>query len=92
MKPFIHNRDLLTLLPVILIGYTFLYLTAVAFGSGPIPPMHLFTDNLTLLFWAWVALFVTNTVLYRLQVRQERRERAARQARLAALRAARANR
>jgi hypothetical protein len=92
MKPFIHNRDLLILLPVMLGGYAFLYIAAVAFGSGPIPPMHLFTDNLALLFWSWLALFVVNTALYRVQVRQERRERAARQARLAALRAARANR
>ncbi len=92
MKSFIHNRDLLQLLPVLLIGYTFIYITAVAFGSGPIPPLHLFTDNLALLFWSWLTVFVANTVLYRIEVRQERREQAARQARLAALRAERVSR
>ena len=73
MKPLIHNRDLLLILPFALIGYPLLYVFAVAFGSGPVPPVQNLIDNVALLFWVWVAMFALNTVHWHVWLRQERR-------------------
>lgn len=73
MKPLIHNRDLLLILPVLLIGYPLLYIIAVAFGNGPVPPIQNLVDNVTLVAGVWLAGFVLNTVHWHVWLRQERR-------------------
>jgi hypothetical protein len=73
MKPFIHNLDLIKFLPVMLLGYTLLYVYGVILGSGPVPPLHEYLDNLATLFFIWLGLFVVNTVLFRIEVRRSRR-------------------
>lgn len=73
MKPLIHNRDLLVLLPVLLVGYAVLYLLAVAYGHGPVPPVQNLIDNLALIFWVWVAAFVLNTIHWNVWVYRGRR-------------------
>lgn len=73
MKPLINNRDLLAILPVLAIGYPLLYIAAVAFGSGPVPPLQNLIDNMALVLGVWVAAFVLNTVHWHVWLRQERR-------------------
>jgi hypothetical protein len=89
MKPFISLKDLMLLLPVVTIGYALLYLLAVAYGHGPIPPASQLLDNLTLILWAWTTLFAVNFALAVSWTLRERREHRARLARRAARRAAR---
>lgn len=78
MKPFMNNLDLLKLLPWTLFIYTGLYVIGVGAGTGPVPPLSEYLGNVTLMFWLWVAAFVINTALYRVQVRRERREQGGR--------------
>lgn len=75
MKPFMNNLDLLKALPWTVSIYTGLYVIGVMAGTGPVPPISEYLTNVTWLFWLWLAAFVTNTTLYRVQVRRERGRR-----------------
>ena len=72
MKTLLPQRDLLMLLPTMLVGYTVLFLVVLAGTTGGAPTLPEFLDNLVLMFWSWFTLFVINTVLYRIEVRNDR--------------------
>lgn len=68
-KTLLPQRDLIALLPTVLVGYTVLFFVMLAGTSGGAPTLPEFLGNLVLMFWSWFALFVVNTVLYRIEVR-----------------------
>lgn len=73
MKPLIHNRDLLAILPVLAIGYPLMYIALVVFGSGPVPPVQNLIDNMALVIGVWVAAFVLNTIHWHVWLYRGRR-------------------
>ena len=72
MKTLLPQRELLMLLPITLVGYTALFFVVLVGTSGEAPTPTQFLGNLVLMFWSWFALFVVNTVLYRIEVRNAR--------------------
>lgn len=46
-------------LPVGLVAYTAVYALFVGLGTGPVPHLSEFVDNVVFLFWCWAAAWFT---------------------------------